>query len=50
VDDEVVIVRVEELVPLIEVGVKAAVAPVGKPDALKLTLPLKPSRGELDTV
>jgi hypothetical protein len=38
-------VRVKELVVVEEAGLKEAVTPLGKPDAAKLTLPLKPFRG-----
>ena len=38
-------VRVRELVVVAEAGLKEAVTPVGKPDADKLTLPLKPFWG-----
>jgi len=38
-------VRVKELVVVAEVGLKDAVTPLGKPDADKLTLPLKPFWG-----
>ena len=37
--------RVKELVVVAEVGLKEAVTPPGKPDADKLTLPLKPFWG-----
>ena len=39
---ELVAESVRVLVPLVLVGLKAAVTPVGKPDADKLTLPEKP--------
>ena len=38
-------VRVKELVVVAEIGLKDAVTPLGKPDAAKLTLPVKPFRG-----
>ena len=38
-------VRVRELVVVAEAGLKEAVTPLGKPDADKLTLPVKPFRG-----
>ena len=38
-------VRVNVLVLVVLVGLKDAVTPLGKPDADKLTLPLKPFRG-----
>jgi len=38
-------VSVKELVLVAEAGLKDAVTPLGKPDADKLTLPLKPFRG-----
>ena len=41
----VLAVRVKELVVVAEVGLKDAVTPLGKPDADKLTLPLKPFWG-----
>jgi hypothetical protein len=37
--------RVKELVVVAEAGLKEAVTPLGKPDADKLTLPLKPLWG-----
>ena len=42
VELRVVIVRVEDPEPLIVLGLKLALAPDGKPLALKLTLPLNP--------
>ena len=38
-------VRVNELVVVAEAGLKEAVTPVGRPDADKLTLPVKPFCG-----
>ena len=38
-------VRVNELVVVAEAGLKEAVTPVGRPDADKLTLPVKPLWG-----
>ena len=38
----VLTIRVEELEPVTEVGLKLALAPVGSPPALKLTVPVKP--------
>jgi hypothetical protein len=38
-------VSVKELVVVAEAGLKDAVTPLGKPDADKLTLPLKPFSG-----
>ena len=38
-------VRVNELVVVAEAGLKEAVTPVGRPDAAKLTLPVKPFKG-----
>ena len=38
----VVTVMVEEPEPMTDVGLKLALAPVGKPVALKVTFPLKP--------
>jgi len=38
-------VSVKELVVVAEAGLKAAVTPLGKPDADKLTLPVKPFWG-----
>ena len=38
-------VSVKELVVVAEGGLKEAVTPLGKPDADKLTLPLKPFSG-----
>jgi hypothetical protein len=37
--------KVKVLVPVVVDGVKKAFTPVGKPEAVKLTLPLKPFRG-----
>jgi hypothetical protein len=37
--------KVSELVVLVSVGLKAAVTPVGNPEADKLTTPLKPFSG-----
>ena len=42
VDVEVLTVMVEEPEPLTDVGTKFALAPLGKPAALKFTVPLKP--------
>ena len=42
VDELVVSVRVEDPAPLIDVGLNAAVVPVGRPDALSATDELKP--------
>lgn len=41
----VVAVRVRELVEVAGFGLKAAVTPVGKPEAVRLTFPLKPLAG-----
>ena len=38
-------VRVRVLVAVVLAGLKAAVTPLGKPEAVKLTLPLKPPWG-----
>jgi hypothetical protein len=38
-------VSVKELVVVAEAGLREAVTPLGRPDADKLTLPLKPFRG-----
>ena len=38
-------VNVRELVLVVEVGVKVAVTPLGKPDAVRATLPVKPFWG-----
>jgi hypothetical protein len=38
-------VSAKELVVVAEVGLKDVVTPLGKPDADKLTLPVKPFRG-----
>ena len=38
----VLTLRVEEPEPVTEVGLKLALAPVGRPPALKLTVPVKP--------
>ena len=45
-----VTVIVEEPAPVIEVGLKLAEAPAGKPLTLGATLRLKPSRAEVETV
>jgi hypothetical protein len=45
VELEVVIVNVEVPEPVTEVGLKLAVAPDGKPLALKVTVPEKPFEG-----
>jgi hypothetical protein len=50
VDAAVVTVSVDEPLPVIEVGLNAAVAPVGKPLALKLTTPVKPLRAVVENV
>jgi hypothetical protein len=47
---EVVTVSVELPLPVIEAGLNDAVAPVGKPLALKLTVPVKPFTAATDTV
>ena len=39
---ELLAVKVSVLVVVVEVGLKTAVTPVGRPEALKLTLPVKP--------
>ena len=41
----VVTVMVDDPVPVTVVGLKLAVAPVGSPLALKVTIPLKPPDG-----
>ena len=46
----VLTVRVEEPEPVIEVGLKLAVAPPGSPLALKITLPLNPFNAVTVTV
>jgi len=38
---------VKELVVVAEPGLKVAVTPLGKPDADKLTVPLKPFKGAI---
>ena len=38
-------VKVSELVLVVEAGAKAAVTPLGRPDAVKATLPVKPFLG-----
>jgi hypothetical protein len=43
-------VSVEDPEPLMEVGLKLAVAPEGKPLALSATVPVKPFCGATDTV
>jgi hypothetical protein len=43
-------VSVNVLVAVAGFGLKAAVTPLGRPDADKLTLPLKPFCGEIVTV
>ena len=39
-------VSVKELVVVAEAGLKEAVTPLGRPDAEKVTFPVKPFRGE----
>jgi hypothetical protein len=46
----VAIVRVEDPVPVIEVGLKVAVAPVGRPVVFKATTPPKPFIAVVETV
>ena len=46
----VVTVKVEEPEPLIEVGLKLALAPDGRPLALKVMVPLNPFCGDTVTV
>jgi hypothetical protein len=50
VDAEVVTVSVELPAPVIDVGLKLAVAPAGNPVRLSATLPLKPFTAVVDTV
>jgi hypothetical protein len=50
VEDEVFTVKVEDPEPVTELGLKLAVAPVGSPARLKFTVPVKPFKGEMDTV
>ena len=50
VEPEVVTVSVEEPDPLIDVGLKLAVAPAGRPPALRPTVPLNPFCGVMVTV
>jgi hypothetical protein len=50
VDDEVVMARVEEPAPVMEVGLKLAAAPDGNPLKLNATLPLNPLTTDVDTV
>ena len=50
VDDDVVTVSVELPAPVIDVGLKVAVAPAGNPVRLSATLPLKPFTAVVDTV
>jgi hypothetical protein len=45
VELDVAIDRVEDPEPVTEVGLKVAVAPEGKPETLKLTVPLNPPEG-----
>ena len=47
---EAVNVRVLPAEPVTEVGLKAAVTPAGRPLALKVTVPLKPLKGETVTL
>ena len=46
----VVTVRVEEPVPVIEVGLKVPVAPVGNPASSSAMLPVKPFKAVVETV
>jgi hypothetical protein len=46
----VVTVIVDDPVPVTVVGLKVAVAPVGSPLALKVTIPLKPPEGVIVAV
>jgi hypothetical protein len=50
VDADVVTVIVELPEPAIEVGLKLAPAPDGRPDVLKVTVPLKPLSAPTFTV
>jgi len=43
-------VKVRVLVPVVDVGLKLAVTPLGKPLALRATLPVKPLPGVTVTV
>jgi hypothetical protein len=43
-------VKVSVLVPVVEVGLKLAVTPAGKPPALRATLPVNPPEGVTVTV
>ena len=47
---EALAVSVNVLVVVVGVGLKAAVTPIGKPDAVKATLPLKPPTSVTVTV
>ena len=49
-EDTVFTVNVEEPLPVMEVGVKVAVAPVGRPAIVRATLPAKPFDAVVDTV
>ena len=42
---ELAAVKVSVLAPLVEAGLKAAVTPAGRPEAFRLTVPLKPYSG-----
>lgn len=46
----VVIVRVDEPAPVMDAGLNAEVAPLGKPLRLRLTTPAKPLRAVVETV
>jgi hypothetical protein len=43
-------VKVNVLVPVVDVGLKLAVTPAGRPLALNATLPVNPPRGVMVTV
>lgn len=46
---ELVAVNVSWLVPVVDVGLKDAVTPVGSPEAVRLTLPAKPPASVTET-
>jgi len=50
VEADVVTVKVEAPDPLMEAGLKLAVAPAGKPLTLNATVPVKPLVGDIVTV
>ena len=46
----VTMLKVEVPDPVTDAGVRLAIAPFGKPETLKLTVPLNPNDGVIETV